>query len=100
MGGLKGLERRRATVRGAGRRGEEEVYPTASMSWWRKSEMQKTLALEGLYLFSGAKLSPERKEEQRQSGDPEAKVGKGFLSGEGRVVRRGTWGVPIPLSKV
>lgn len=53
-----------------------------SMSRGRKSEMQKTLVLEGLHLFSGAELPPERKEELRQSGVPEAKVGKGFLDGE------------------
>lgn len=51
--------------------------------------MQKMLVLEGLHLFNGAKLSPERKEELRQSGVPEAKVGGEFLDGEGRMVRTG-----------
>ena len=74
---------------GTGKRGEEGAHPTTSMSWWRKLEMQKMLVLEGLHLFNGAKLSPERKEELRQSGVPEAKVGGEFLDGEGRMVRTG-----------
>lgn len=44
--------------------------------------MQKRLVLEGLHLFSKAQLTRERKEERKQSGVPEGKVGKGFLQGE------------------
>lgn len=42
-------------------------------SWWKKSEMGKQFALEGLHLSHKAKLAPGRKEE------PRGRVGKWVL---------------------